>query len=215
MYRTPYSPAHAAGPSLQMNAPLDIILIKVQSIFSSFACSSISKGFFISLFCLYSLLQPPVVSALQIETGDFKDKSFGVRCRWLYTEAERWKCKVHFFDQLARLGECRSRNINPAVWQLWMIPNDLLIMTGFCLYSGCTGTNMKTRQTRSHCSRLLGLLVGECGCQQERLAVFQGMKVRSEVTFAWVIAQMGSLAHSVTSIHTHIFIWARTVGGDC
>lgn len=84
MYRTPYSPAHAAGPSLQMNAPLDIILIKVQSIFSSFACSSISKGFFISLFCLYSLLQPPVVSALQIETGDFKDKGFGVR--WLIRE---------------------------------------------------------------------------------------------------------------------------------
>lgn len=50
MYRTPYSPTHAAGPLLQMNAPLEIILIKVQSLFSSFACSGVSKEFFISLF---------------------------------------------------------------------------------------------------------------------------------------------------------------------
>lgn len=51
-----YSPAHVS-PSLQMNASLDIILIKVQSIFSSYACSSVSKWFFINL-CFYSGLHP-------------------------------------------------------------------------------------------------------------------------------------------------------------
>lgn len=70
MYRTPYSPMHAAGPSLQMNAPLDIILIKVQSIFSSFACSGVSKGFFINLFpSIFLRNTTPAAPPLQIETG--------------------------------------------------------------------------------------------------------------------------------------------------
>lgn len=54
-----------------MNTPLDIILIKVQSIFSSFACSSVSKGFFffsISLFLSYH------TAFLCTETGDLKYK---------------------------------------------------------------------------------------------------------------------------------------------
>lgn len=77
MYRAPYSLMHAAGPSLQMNAPLDIILIKVQSIFSSFACSSVSKGLFINLFPSIPLHTPPAAPPLQIETGGFRGRRGG------------------------------------------------------------------------------------------------------------------------------------------
>lgn len=69
MYRTPHSPTHAARPLLQMNTPLEIILIKVQSLFSSFACSGVSKGFFINLFSSILLCTLPLFLLFRLRQG--------------------------------------------------------------------------------------------------------------------------------------------------
>lgn len=91
MYRTPYSQTHAAGPSLQMNAPLDIILIKVQSIFSSFCLQQCIKRVIHQSLSLYSPPRPPAAPPLQIERGDFRGRRGGGSWRWLYVKSRKLK----------------------------------------------------------------------------------------------------------------------------
>lgn len=212
MYRTPCSLMHAAGPSLQMNAPLDIILIKVQSIFSSFACSGVSKGLFIKLFPSI-LLHPPLLLLLfRLRQGTSWVGGRGCESRrWLYVRVENPAGSPHeslgvryLRDRIGQHGKGGRGSRCSSV-----ISDGLLLMATSCI---CTHIKDRGRVNESLRGSLFGLqvdwLVKRAANRRDCLVSEDERWIR--VTFSWVIPCLGSpLLHP----HTQT-AWSSAVGDD-
>ncbi len=161
MYRTPYSLTHTAGPLLKMNAHLDIILIKVQSIFSSFACSAVSKGFFINVFPSILLHTPLPLLLFKLKQGTSGVERLGWhgRCRWVNVKVESWKCnKIPLGWGSTNMAEVGEEEV---VSQRWDRCYSVMVCYSWQLHVCiCTHAKGRGRVSHSHWGGLFNLQVG-------------------------------------------------------